>query len=465
MKFEAISADQPIIDARLAAACGELAVGCSDVGGQVAQVAVELSEQVDSLASLEYVTGELEADQAQVAQATQSAKLLSAKATENINASARQVTAAIAEFGQLTNLVERLGTHVTNFASAMEQVRAVSSSIETIAKTTNMLALNAAIEAERAGDAGRTFAVVAGEVKKLASHTRAATEEIRRTVGSLSQEAEGLVREISAGVEESHRAELGFEEIAAALSRAIDLVALVDGQSDQISRSATQIHGNSQQLRVALRDYGVRVRSNADMLMVARKEVTGLEAMSNHVFHALVASGASTDDRAFVEYAMGLRDRIVALTQAALACGDISEDQLFDQDYRAIHGSRPQRFDTQLCAWAMQQWRPLLDEAAASDPRVLASVCSDTKGFLPTHISAFCKQATGDLQHDTQYCRNGRIIWSESDRAAKVSNEPFFMAVYRHEADGEHYQVTRNVYVPLHFAGRRWGDFEIAYRL
>ncbi|NJN36697.1 MAG: hypothetical protein HC794_06100 [Nitrospiraceae bacterium] len=140
--------------------------------------------------------------------------MLSAKATENITTSAQQIASTVAEFGQLTNLVERMGEHVTNFAAAMEQVRIVSGSIETIAKTTNMLALNAAIEAERAGDAGRTFAVVASEVKKLASHTRAATEEIRRTVGSLSTEAEGLVREISAGVAESHRAEPHRDEAA-----------------------------------------------------------------------------------------------------------------------------------------------------------------------------------------------------------------------------------------------------------
>src|SRR3546814_17779536 len=76
-----------------------------------------------------------------------------------------------------SDLVARLGTHVTNFAAVMEQVQQVSQSIEAIAKTTNMLALNAAIEAERAGDAGRTFAVVAAEVKKLRSEERRVGKE------------------------------------------------------------------------------------------------------------------------------------------------------------------------------------------------------------------------------------------------------------------------------------------------
>lgn len=465
MKIAPISVAAPAIDPRLASDCGELAVGCADVGGRIEQVADELKGQVESLARLERVTADLESDQAQVARATEEAKLLSAKARGNITSSAQQISASIAEFGQLTDLVERLGTHVTNFAAAMDQVRAVSASIESIAKTTNMLALNAAIEAERAGDAGRTFAVVASEVKKLASHTRAATDEIKRTVGSLSSEAEGLVREIGHGVAESHKAEQGFERISEALSRAIDLVGLVDGQSDQIARSAALIHGNSHQVRDALQDFGQRVRSNANHLVGATKQIASLESMSNRVFHGLVASGASEDDWGFVAYAMSKRDEVMALTEAAMREGSVTMGQLFDRDYQLIPGSRPERFRTSLSDWADRHWRPVLDEIKASDQRVLASVCSDDKGFLPTHISTFSRPPTGEIGHDTQYCRNGRILFDDSDRVAKESVEPFSMAVYRHEADGSRFEVTRNVYVPLHFAGRRWGDLEIAYRL
>jgi len=64
----------------------------------------------------------------------------------------------------------------------MEQVRRCSKDIEDIAETTNILALNATIDAMRAGEAGRTFAVVTGEVKSLANDTRKATEEITATV-------------------------------------------------------------------------------------------------------------------------------------------------------------------------------------------------------------------------------------------------------------------------------------------
>lgn len=461
--MDRIEAGTTGFDPTLSRTCGELAVGCSDVGGRIEDVAEDLRDQLLSLNRLEQLTAGLETDQAQVAHATEEAKLLAAEAVGNITESAVQVSATLTEIAQLTGLVERLGLHVTNFAAAMDQVRSVSASIETIAKTTNMLALNAAIEAERAGDAGRTFAVVASEVKKLASHTRAATEEIRRTIASLSGEAEGLMREIHTGVEESRRAETGFEKIASALTQAIDLVGLVDGQSDQIARSSALIHANSQQMRGALQDYGVRVRASTDMLVTAHDQVNHLESLSNRIFHGLVASGASADDWAFVSYAMGKRDEIRALTEAALASGELAMAQLFDRNYALIEGSKPERFRTSLSDWADANWRPVLDEIAAFDHRVLASVCSGMDGFLPTHISRFSQPPTGDVAHDTQFCRNGRIIFGGCDAEAKESTEPFFMAVYRHEADGSRYEVTRNVYVPLSFNGRRWGDLELAY--
>src|SRR3546814_14879545 len=124
---------------------------------------------------------------------------LSARAGEQLDVGGERVNSAVAEFRSVIDLVARLGQHVTNFAAVMEQVQQVSQSIESIAKTTNMLALNPPIEAERAGDAGRTFAVVAAEVTKLAQNTRSAPDEIRRSLALLAPAARCLGTQIPTG--------------------------------------------------------------------------------------------------------------------------------------------------------------------------------------------------------------------------------------------------------------------------
>src|SRR3546814_1517240 len=124
----------------------------------------------------------------------------------------------------------------------------------------------------------------------------------------------------------------------------------------------------------------------------------------------------------------------------------------------------PERFRTTLCAWADTNWRPLFDRTVGEQPEVLMSSAGDMNGFLPTHITDCSRAPTGDIEHDTAHCRNGRILYDGTDAAAKHSNAPFFMAVYRQEGDGTNYVTVRQVYMPVVFGGRRWGDVVVAYQ-
>ena len=148
--------------------CGSLSMECSDVAGYVKGVGERIGEHLKMLDQLEEVTTRLMGDQSRVADSTDEARLLSEQAKAKLDAGREAIEGTIDGFKGLTELIVQLGERMAGFASAMNQVQTVSSTIETIARKTNMLALNATIEAARAGEAGRSFAVVAAEVKKLA---------------------------------------------------------------------------------------------------------------------------------------------------------------------------------------------------------------------------------------------------------------------------------------------------------
>lgn len=465
MKFDPITPAQPLLDQKVANDCGDLVVGCVEAAGRIDRATAHMREQLKELGHLDEIAAALESDQRRIADSTDEAKLLSARAREQLGAGADRVNLAVGEFRSIIDLVSRLGNHVTNFAAVMEQVQQVSKGIEVIAKTTNMLALNAAIEAERAGDAGRTFAVVAAEVKKLAQNTRGATDEIRRSIGSLASEASGLVTEIQSGVEQSGRAEAQFETITDALADATHLVALLDDQSDRIAQSSAMVHANGAKVRQAVDGVVTSVQQNSALLVDTRGSIIGMEDVSNRLFNAVISVGISPRDTEIVELAAGFRDELVARAERAIAAGELSIEQLFDTDYKLVPGSRPERFRTRLSDWADVHWRPLFDKILTAHPRIKMSSAADMNGFLPTHITDRSRASTGDLAHDTQYCRNGRILFEDSDSRAKASTAPFFMCVYRQEGDGTNYVVVRNVYTPAIINGRRWGDLEIAYQL
>jgi methyl-accepting chemotaxis protein len=456
------AADPGAIDA-VAKSCGDLAVGCTAAAGHVTRVSESLGRQLNVLADLEKVTAALEADQRRAADSTDEARLLAEKARAKLDDGARIIRTSMAEFTALTEMVVKLGEQVTNFAAAMAQVQRVTAGIDSIARTTNMLALNAAIEAERAGAAGRTFAVVAAEVKKLAQDTRAATEEISATMASLGHEAETFVAEIGEGVAKSRAAQASFAQVNDTVADVTHIVELVEQQSDGIARSTSLIHDSAIRVRDELAGFVREARANAGQLVDAQKKMTDMELLSNRMFDQLVHSGFAHDDQRFVETAVAARDEIRALIEKAVARGEISSADVFDTDYKLIPGSDPARFDNRFADWADRHIRPVIDRVTDSHPGIEGSVCSDVNGYLPTHQSRRSKPPRpDDPEWNDRNCRNRRILLDDVTARAIASEAPFMMAVYQLDR-GEESVMVKNVFVPLWVNGRRWGNFEIAY--
>ena len=443
--------------------CGAVTVGCTDVAG-VVEAVIRSSEALrEEHEALRGTVTALEADQSKVAEASDEARLLSERAIERLGEGTALIQSSLGQIASLLDLVDTLGQHVTSFSAAMEQVRRSAQDIEDIAETTNILALNATIEAMRAGEAGRTFAVVASEVKSLANDTRKATEEIAHTIDALGDEAGVVIGRIEEGAKASGDAKASVAQIETTIASVGDLVEEVDKQNDVIARSTGTISNHVDAVQKVLTSFDFAARTNEEQLQGAHFRMEELEMTASEMFDSLVQAGLSPQDSIMVERGQAMAREAAEMVEKAIAAGEISAAQVFDQDYQSIEGSNPPRFRTSFTEWADRVWQPLLDRGKQSDDNILAAACTDTKGCLPTHNSEMSKQPTGDVTHDTKYCRNGRIIFDPLDKKAKASAAPYMMAVYRQEGDGKQYQVVRNVYIPMFINGRRWGDFELAY--
>lgn len=451
--------------------CGDVAVDCSDTAGTLELAARAADDLRREHGALETITDKLTSEIESVTHATEEARELSDAAREKLEAGNSTIESSIAGFAEMVELINRLGNHIAGFAAAMDQVKRASQSIDNIARTTNMLALNAAIEAQKAGQAGQTFAVVAAEVKKLALDSRAAAVEITGTVNSLATEAEKLVVDIDAGIKGSDVAKAQFANMEELLGGLSQIVGQVDERTSEIAENTAAINkglAESRNVRLA-----VSMANDVmhERLQLAHSELNELEMRANRMLDKIVHSGMSKADSEFVQLALEKRDEVVALTEQAIASGALGIDQLFDENLVLVPGSNPPRFTSSLTSWADANWRPFYDQTKALRPEVLTVVCTSRTGFLPTHLSEFSLQPTGDLAHDTRFCRNGRVFNDEGiDKIAKASEQDYMMAVYRHtgassQGGNRDSAVVRNVYVPMHFQGRRWGDLEIAYIL
>ena len=107
---------------------------------------------------------------------------------------------------------------------------------------------------------------------------------------------------------------------------------------------------------------------------------------------------------------------------------------------------------------------PILDRLMAEEPRLIAAAITDINGYLPTHISERSQPQSDDPEWNAEYCRNRRNFLDDITRRAIASDKEAMLATYAMDLGQGRYLPVKNVFVPLWISGRRWGNFELAYR-
>lgn len=442
----------------------EIALQCSETGGFLGQLNHQIEAEAQRLTHLKSSMDSLAANHAESSTAAQELLGTADNAQEILNRSSDAAAISIDRLTALVTGVVGLEAQLREFLDNIAALGGISHSLKRITDQTQILGLNARIEAARGGEATRGFAVVADEIRGLAAQAAEFSGTVESKLGQLEKTARGLIGGVEANIAQGRDTGGTIDGLRFSLSEMAALVVQFKDRSQAIAGCTANAGVDVAKVGEGLSDFQELAAVSAASASDARARLDDLETRSNDMLNQVAHGGGATRNSPFVALALAGADEIAKLLREALSAGELSAAALFDTDYRAIPGTDPVQYQNGFVAFADRRIRPVLDRRTAEHAAIVGCCLVDLSGFLPTHIAERSRpQRAGERRWNLEHSRNRQIFMDSQTRRALDADGEYFVYTYRQDLGDGRFRTLRSVFVPLAFAGKRWGIYEVGY--
>jgi methyl-accepting chemotaxis protein len=238
-----------------------------DTAGSLTEAA---SEMLAATTEVSTATNEQSAAVAEVAATTEELQATAASIADNAKAGSAAVDQTGDTMREMQEQVDAISERSVALGERSQKIGEVLALINDIAEQTNLLALNAAIEAARAGDAGRGFTVVAGEVRKLAERSIESTDEIREIITAVQDETNATIMATEQGTKQAR-------EVGELMGSTADVLEESLRATQQQKEAADQVSAAMVQIRVAAEHLAGEQQQRAEMAERVTQAVADLD--------------------------------------------------------------------------------------------------------------------------------------------------------------------------------------------
>ncbi|HJW26544.1 MAG TPA: methyl-accepting chemotaxis protein [Rhodocyclaceae bacterium] len=380
------------------------------------------------------------------------------ESTENNLGHARESMAEMLDIVSKVQLVsDKLNSFnatVDHLAERSDSIRQIAGLIRDIADQTNLLALNAAIEAARAGEAGRGFAVVADEVRKLAERVNVATADINSNIGGmidLVRETQSENEMINADIRQTRavveRSSAQFRQMVNDFERTGGQLNQIAAAMEELTATNGQVHDNVSQIHQLSSDVSKKMaESEQSTLTLAEATESVQELVSRFKI------GRGTFDHN-VDGVRAFRDAI----QAALEGMKQRSINVFDRNYQPIPNTNPQKYSVSYGDVYVRECQKQLDDALAGIAGGVYAVAVDINGYLTAHNSKYSKPLTGDYQKDLAGNRTNRKFEAPTELRAAKNTQPMLLQTYIRDTG----ELLCDIAMPIMVGGQHWGNVRV----
>ncbi|MEH0082677.1 methyl-accepting chemotaxis protein [Vibrio antiquarius] len=265
----------------------QLTASTDNMHRELEGVMEQFHTQTDHTASMATAVQQMVATIGEISESTSVAVEGVHQAANNAEQGRSVVETTVTNIGQLTSILSNSQQSIGSLNQHVDKIGGAVNIIQEIAEQTNLLALNAAIEAARAGEQGRGFAVVADEVRALASRTHQSTEEITRVVVDIQAQMSTVVADIAQCNDQGQQTLNASEKLDSSLQQIITDMHAIQGNSERIASAIEEQGIVMNQVSGSITELNAISENNMQSAQECLHEVNSVSAQAHDMDEAV----------------------------------------------------------------------------------------------------------------------------------------------------------------------------------